>query len=234
MSNEPHRTSLPHRTAAAAAGRAEDAAAGFEADLDDRLHYGGPALALAGGRLAVDPGASTAGPSWELAPGMAAAATAHTGAGQLELRQAGRLLARWHYTIGRHAEAATFARAVNDQVARLGAGGAPAAPVAATEPVAEEPAGITSRTTFQSLARLARFARPWARYFIAGFLVSVACTAAGLIPPYITMPLIDKVLIPYQQGAAVDQDKVVWLLSALGAAAVLAWGLGWTRTFVIA
>ena len=161
MSNEPHRTSQPHRQAAA--GRTEDGATRFEADLDERLHYGGPTLALVGVRLAVDPGTAPAGPSWELAPRMMVTATAHTGAGQLELRQDGRLLARWHYTIGRHAEAAAFARAVNSRVARLGAGHGVDAPSAATEPVVEEQPGITSRTTCQSLARLARCARPWWR-----------------------------------------------------------------------
>lgn len=210
----------------------------FEADLDAHLCYHRQFLVLTATRLAVEPAASPAGPSWNLATGMSVAAVANTGAGQLELREAQRLLACWHYTIGRHADATAFARTCNARVAWLAAADATDAPAAPQEPdavaPAEEHVGITSRTTFQSVARLAGFARPWWRYFIAGLILSVACTAAGLVPPYITMPLLDKVLIPFQQGKAADPNKVVFYLSALGGAAVLAWLLGWTRTFVIA
>jgi hypothetical protein len=53
----------------------------------------------------------------------------------------------------------------------------------------------------RSLFRLFKFARPWTGMVILGFLLSVGSIAAGLVPPYITMPLLDKVLIPYQSGA---------------------------------
>jgi len=84
------------------------------------------------------------------------------------------------------------------------------------------------------LGRIVSFARPWAGFFLLSFLLSVACTGAGLIPPYITMPLIDKVLIPFQNGKPIDEGRVVLLLAGLGGAAFFAWLLGWARTFVLA
>ncbi|MDZ7616423.1 MAG: ABC transporter ATP-binding protein, partial [Patescibacteria group bacterium] len=59
-------------------------------------------------------------------------------------------------------------------------------------------------------------------------------TAAGLAPPYLTMPLLDKVLIPYQSGEAVDFGLVRWYLGGLALASLLAWLLGWARTYVLA
>ncbi|MFY7968640.1 MAG: hypothetical protein ACOVNV_06095, partial [Pirellulaceae bacterium] len=47
----------------------------------------------------------------------------------------------------------------------------------------------------QSLWRLMRFAKPHARSILAGFLLTLASTAAAMIPPYLTMPLLDEVLV---------------------------------------
>jgi ATP-binding cassette subfamily B protein len=49
-----------------------------------------------------------------------------------------------------------------------------------------------------------------------------------------TMPLMDNVLIPYQNGKPIDNDLVTLYLSGLFGAALLAWALGWARTYVLA
>ncbi len=67
-----------------------------------------------------------------------------------------------------------------------------------------------------------------------GFLLTVAGTAASLVPPYLTMPLIDEVLIPYSQGQPHDPTLVYWLLGGLAVAAFAAWLLDWAKTFVLA
>lgn len=86
----------------------------------------------------------------------------------------------------------------------------------------------------RSLARLFSFARPWTGMIVLGFLLTVGSIAAGLVPPYITMPILDKVLIPYQSGKAVVFSQIWWYLSALAGASILAWLLGWARTYVLA
>ncbi|MEG7685983.1 hypothetical protein, partial [Listeria monocytogenes] len=52
-----------------------------------------------------------------------------------------------------------------------------------------------------TLLKIWRFARPYKRSLLIGFLLTLASTAATLVPPYLTMPLMDEVLIPYQNGA---------------------------------
>ena len=49
-------------------------------------------------------------------------------------------------------------------------------------------------------------------------------TAASLVPPYLTIPLMDEVLIPYQNGKQIDTG-LVWMLLA-GLLALGAGGLG--------
>ncbi len=84
------------------------------------------------------------------------------------------------------------------------------------------------------LLRLWRFAKPYKGMLLAGFLLTLAATAATLVPPYLTMPLMDDVLIPYQNGTPIDWNKVAWLLGGLLGAAVFAWALGWARTYILA
>ena len=84
------------------------------------------------------------------------------------------------------------------------------------------------------LLRLSRFAKPYRKELIAGFLLTLASTAATLVPPYLTIPLMDDILIPFQNGKSIDPMQVVWLLLGLLGAALAAWGLNWARTYLLA
>ncbi len=84
------------------------------------------------------------------------------------------------------------------------------------------------------LLRLWRFAKPYQGQLLAGFLLTLASTAATLVPPYLTIPLMDKVLIPFQNGQTIDQSLVLMLLAGLLASAVVAWALSWARTYLLA
>jgi len=82
--------------------------------------------------------------------------------------------------------------------------------------------------------RLTMFAKTWWRHIALGCLLSVAATAAAIVPPYLTMPLLDKVLIPYQNGDSSNIDQVPWFLVGLLVAAIASWLLTWARTWVLA
>jgi ATP-binding cassette subfamily B protein len=84
------------------------------------------------------------------------------------------------------------------------------------------------------LLRLGRFARPYRKQLAIGFALTLASTAATLVPPYLTIPLMDKVLIPFQEGQRIDAGYVRLLLAGLLGSALLAWGLGWARTWLLA
>ena len=53
------------------------------------------------------------------------------------------------------------------------------------------------------------------------------------MPPYLTIPLIDEVLIPFQNGKDIDTGLVLWLMVGLLGSALLAWGLSWARTYLL-
>ena len=85
-----------------------------------------------------------------------------------------------------------------------------------------------------TLFKLWRFARPYQWQLLLGFVLTLASTAATLVPPYLTMPLMDDVLIPYQNGQNIDPKVVSWYLVGLFASALVAWGLGWIKTYILA
>ena len=85
-----------------------------------------------------------------------------------------------------------------------------------------------------TLLKLWRFAKPYQWQLLLGFVLTLASTAATLVPPYLTMPLMDDVLIPYQNGKNIDPMVVSWYLLGLLASALVAWGLGWIKTYILA
>nr|WP_229507344.1 ABC transporter ATP-binding protein [Pseudoduganella rivuli] len=85
-----------------------------------------------------------------------------------------------------------------------------------------------------TLFRLWRFAKPYRWPLLAGFSLMLLSTGAHMIPPYLTMPLMDNVLIPYQNGAPVNTELVWLYMSGLFGSALLAWILGWGKTYVLA
>ena len=85
-----------------------------------------------------------------------------------------------------------------------------------------------------ALLRLARFARPYKLPLIVGFILTVLSTSATLVPPYLTMPLMDDILIPFQNGKPINYDLVSLYLTGLVVAGLLAWLLGWARTYLLA
>ena len=93
---------------------------------------------------------------------------------------------------------------------------------------------VDTREAGWALLRLWRFAHPYRLGLLAGFLLTLGATAATLVPPYLTMPLMDKILIPYERGHHIDPVLVTDYLLGLLAAAVMAWSLGWARTLLLA
>ncbi|CAG2130670.1 cyanophycin metabolism-associated ABC transporter [Ralstonia mannitolilytica] len=220
--------------------------AGLQLDLDERLHFTQGWLVVTNRRLiGRAPGAP--GPqSWDIAPGMVLSHTDHAGVGTLELTDGQRRLAAWRYTLGHNAEALRLADTFDAQRAALTEGAQAARPdtdvcptCKAPLPPGEDTCPQCSRELEQppstwALLRLWRFARPYRWELLAGFALLLLGTGATLVPPYLTMPLMDNVLIPYQNGKPVDYGLVTLYLSGLFGAALVAWALGWARTYLLA
>ena len=96
-----------------------------------------------------------------------------------------------------------------------------------------EPANNTPPVA-RSLWRLLSFASARWKHILLGCVLSVLATGAALIPPYLTMPLLDKVLIPFQSGDDSQRDQVSWYLGGLALAAIASWLLSWARTWMLA
>lgn len=84
------------------------------------------------------------------------------------------------------------------------------------------------------LVRLFRFSSKWYKLMLLGFVLTIASTATSLISPWLTMSLVDDVLIPLQGTTQeVKVSRVYHFMLMLGGAALLTWVLQWATTYVI-
>lgn len=86
----------------------------------------------------------------------------------------------------------------------------------------------------RALLRLWRFAQPYQGRLFLGFILTLLSTGATLVAPYLSMPLMDEVLIPFQNGKPMRTDLAVLYLGGLLASAVVAAALSWGRTYLLA
>ncbi|NDC53976.1 MAG: ABC transporter ATP-binding protein, partial [Planctomycetia bacterium] len=227
-------------------------------DLDAALDFAEGWIVLTDSRLLADPPASAAGVatpsggvrSWVVDSGTRFDARLRNAVGRIELSQAGEVVARWLFTPARakgvHALEDAFAElrrgrpappAAVPPAARPGAGEAAGQPAAAAGArVGDEDADLPAAGvhSWRALVRVVAFARPHAVMAAIGALLSLAATAAALVPPYLTKPLVDQALIPRQSGVNVPFSLVWWYLGGLAVAAVAAWLLSWARSWVLA
>jgi len=214
-------------------------------DLDAAGRFSEGQLLLTGQALWSQAG-DGAWSSHPLAAGQRLRHTDLAGVASLDLLDDNGLVARWRLTLAHNVSALRLARSFEAAVARAARGeGRPVAEAAAC-PTCQAPLPPDSddcencQREFNEppstwvLLRLWRFARPYRWQLLAGFLLTLASTAATLVPPYLTIPLMDDVLIPFQNGQRIDAAYVALLLSGLLGSGLLAWGLGWARTWLLA
>ncbi|MFM6986579.1 MAG: ABC transporter ATP-binding protein [Hydrogenophaga sp.] len=214
-------------------------------DLDDHLQFASGQLILTGQRLLAR---HAAGPwqVFERLPGLALRHADHAGVGWLELCTATERLARWRFTLAANVQALRLVKRFEALQAAGESGHAmegedPTRCPSCRHPLPDDSdecrvcaRELTRPPSTWVLLRLGRFARPYRGQLVLGFLLTLASTAATLVPPYLTIPLMDDVLIPFQNGQRIDTTLVGWLLAGLLGSALLAWGLGWARTWILA
>ena len=233
----------------------------FEADLGDRLHYAQRLIVLTDRRLLAIDAPLPAGPAqtsaagatsepaalppqcrqWPHHPALTLRLKELRGVGTLELFDDNGRLAAWRYTPARNAAAHRLAQRFeslgnSDGDWERGEDVCPTCglPLAVEQLECAACSKTSTVPTVSSLVKLCRFARLHAGMVLLGFVLSVTSTALGLVPTYLTKPLLDDILTPHQNGQAVDFSPVPWYLGAMAGTAVLAWLLGWGRTYVLA
>ena len=226
----------------------ENVSAGLEVDLDGKLFFVKSMVILTEQRVLFRCGVQKAWQSWPLQPDLSLKLSDHAGVGTLALASPTGQLAVWRFTLGLQSAAARWVSQFEHQRAQLSGVGLPlqqnlSEPVCPVCQAAmredEEDCPRCGREDLAppstwTLLKLWRFAKPYKMSLLAGFVLTLASTAATLVPPYLTMPLMDEVLIPYQNGVAIDSGLVAFYLMGLLGAALLAWGLGWAKTYILA
>ncbi|MBA5689062.1 cyanophycin metabolism-associated ABC transporter [Rugamonas apoptosis] len=224
----------------------ENVASALEVDLDHQLHFSkGLVLVTPQRILSRAPGAKD-WQQWPYRPGMTLRHHDHAGVGHLELVDETGRLGAWRFTLGQNLHAIRLveqfevllqSKITGQPVVRDEQHVCPSCK-APLEPDQEE-CPICTKVVYTppstwTLFRLWRFTKPYQGQLGLGFLLMLLSTSAHMIPPYLTMPLMDNVLIPYQNGKPVDPMLVAMYMSGLVGAAVLAWALGWGKTYVLA
>lgn len=216
-----------------------------EPDLDLQLRFAKGVLVLTTHRLGARLADGESWTFWPISVAFSLQRRDHAGVGTIELFDGATRLGVWHHTLGmnpsvrrlcdmfagrqRHLQDPEHAK--EEQGASCPACGTPFAPDQEDCAICnEEPAGPPNTW---ALLRLGRFAKPYKGLLTAGFILTLLSTAATLVPPYLTMPLMDDVLIPFQNGKPIDYDKVWLYMTGLVVSALLAWLLSWARTYLL-
>lgn len=224
----------------------ENALAWLTVDLDAKLHFVQGLLIVTEKRILARTPDQEEWQAWDYQPGLHLQHHDYAGVGHLELLNPQGLLASWRFTLGQNLHAI---RLLDQFQAQLDSHvtGHPIVPQeqntcpsckALLEPDQEE-CPICTKVIYTppstwTLFRLWRFAKPYRGQLLAGFVLTLLGTAANLVPPYLTMPLMDNVLIPYQNGQHIDPMLVTLYLLGLLGSALLAWILSWAKTYILA
>lgn len=217
-----------------------------ETDLDSRLQFRAGVLVLTTQRLMAHSPDSASWESWAYEQGLQMRHHDHAGVGHLELLNDAGLLAHWRFTLGQNLHIIRLMDGFRERHEEVMTG-KPAPKVeqntcpsckATLEPDQEECPVCTkvihTPPSTWTLFRLWRFAHPYRFQLAIGFTLMLLGTASHMIPRYLTKPLTDEVLIPFQSGKHVEVSLVAMYIGGLFGAAVMAWILSWGKTYILA
>jgi len=228
----------------------ENVLAALEVDLDERLHFVKGLVIATNLRVlscnATPSGVDSAWQEWSYGQGLELSHYDHAGVGHLELLDATGLLQSWRFTLKQNLHAIRLVDQFHAQLESIASGKplvqalknvcpsckAPLDPDQEDCPICTKVVHTPPSTW--TLLRLWRFAKPYRGQLLLGFVLMLLGTAASQVPPYLTIPLVDEVLIPFQNGQHIETSTVLWYLSGLLASGILAWVLSWAKTYILA
>ncbi|MBK1683777.1 ABC transporter ATP-binding protein [Rhodoferax fermentans] len=214
-------------------------------DLDHQLHFV-QGLVLVTNRRVLSRAPDASWRSWAYQPGLAMHLYDHAGVGHLELLDSQGRLAHWCFTLACNLHAIRVVDQFQIHQTSCVSGEPPVLPEGHVCPSCKAPLApdqdecpictkvIHTPPSTWTLFRLWRFAKPYRGQLFAGLVLTLLGTAASLVPPYLAMPLMDEVLIPFQNGQHIEPMVVAGYLAGLFGAALLAWGLSWAKTYILA
>jgi ATP-binding cassette subfamily B protein len=227
-------------------GQGETLLSAVETDLDSKLRFQRGLIVVTDQRLLSKSSESSEWQSWYFKQGLQMRHHDHAGVGHLELVDENNLLAHWRFTLGQNLLIMRLMDAFNEQLQVRLTGRPVEKPEQNVCPSCkaileadQEECPVCTKVIHTppstwTLFRLWRFARPYKISLIIGFTLMLLGTAAHMIPRYLTKPLTDEVLIPYQSGKVVETSLVALYIGGLLGAAILAWLLSWGKTYILA
>lgn len=227
-------------------GTNEAVVTAVEVDLDARLRFVKGLLVVTDKRILARAPGETQWRDWQFRPGLTLQHHDHAGVGHLDIVDHNGLLASFRFTLGQNLLAMKLIDQFTAQLQSHVTGTTIEAEEQNTCPSCKAPLEpdqdvcpictkvIHTPPSTWTLLRLWRFAGPYRGQLLAGFFLTLLGTAANMIPPYLTIPLMDKVLIPYQNGQQIDRKLVVIYLIGLFGSAMVAWALSWAKTYILA
>jgi ATP-binding cassette, subfamily B, bacterial len=220
-----------------------------EGDLNVRLQFGKSLVVITNQRLIVvhataNGGAAQESEHWPLSQLATVRSKEQHGLGVIEFLGSEERLTTLRYTAAKSNAVARFIYGCNHLLAEqrgekldIIATVCPSCGTVLSSGESECPAcSITETPQTRSLFRLWRFAKPYTHLLLLGLVLTLSGTAATLVGPYLSGQLIDRVLVPHFENdpEAITIAAVSPYLYGMLAAAVLAWLLGWARSYVIA
>jgi ATP-binding cassette, subfamily B, bacterial len=181
--------------------------------------------------------------SWPLRADLELRAGDEAGVGTLELFNATGRLSFWRYTAARAAAArrlesqwvalqSRFAKSSDDTSSGPTVCPSCGALITASDGVCAACAPAAPPPPVSSLFRLFVFAKSRRWMMFLGLALTVAGNFVGLMTIYLTGPLIDNVLVPWQEGREVTGHPAWLYLAGMLGAALAAWLLNWARLYV--
>ena len=227
-------------------GLDETVVTAVEVDLDARLHFVKGILVVTDRRILARAPGEAIWRDWHFRPGLTLHHHDHAGVGHLDIADGSARLATFRFTLGQNLLAMKLIDQFTAQLQSHVTGTAievdeqnscpsckaPLEPDQDVCPICTKV--IHTPPSTWTLFRLWRFAGPYRGQLFAGFMLTLLGTAANMIPPYLTIPLMDKVLIPYQNGQQIDRKLVIIYLVGLFGSALVAWALSWAKTYILA
>ncbi len=224
----------------------ENVLATLEVDLNHQLHFVRGLVVVTSQRVLSRANGDADWQQWELRDGLTVQLHDHAGVGHLDLLDGHGLLHTWRFTLGQNLLAIRWVDQFQAQLQSTVSGKplvqalknvcpsckAPLEPDQEECPICTKVVHTPPSTW--TLFRLWRFAKPYKGQLGLGFLLLLLSTAASQVPPYLTVPLVDKVLIPFQNGQHIESSTIAWYLSGLLGSGILAWGLSWAKTYILA
>ncbi len=224
----------------------EHVCAVLEVDLDTHLNFVKGLLVVTNHRLLSNDGQSAVWKDWSFVSGLQIQHHDHAGVGHLNLLDTHQRLASWRFTLGQNLSAIRLVEQFQLQC-ESHVSGQPLQKVfsnicpvcKATLSSDQDECPICAKVVHTppstwTLLRLWRFAKPYQWQLLLGFVLTLMGTAASMVPPYLTMPIMDKVLIPFQNGEPIAPGLVGMYMGGLLLSALLAWVLTWAKTYILA